>query len=81
MPSKKVRRHSQTTVRASSETNEIKASLAVPLTVASITSGGTRSWSASGSNASSGNAVIEVGSLVINGGDESLTDEYVSFLR
>ncbi|UKZ75166.1 hypothetical protein TrVFT333_002842 [Trichoderma virens FT-333] len=70
----KIQRHSQAKVQSLEEKNAINASLNVPLTVGSLKAGGERSWrSASGDD--SGSVSIDVNSLVIDGGNETLIDD------
>ncbi|UKZ48631.1 hypothetical protein TrVGV298_002860 [Trichoderma virens] len=67
-------RHSQAKVQSLEEKNAINASLNVPLTVGSLKAGGERSWrSASGDD--SGSVSIDVNSLVIDGGNETLIED------
>lgn len=71
----RIYRRSQNIVGSAEERTAIDATLAVPLTVGSIKSGGAHSWGSTSSNENSGNVVIDVKSLVVNGGDEALTEE------
>lgn len=73
----KVYRHSQAVNQSSEEKSAIKASLDAPLTVGSLKAGGERSWGSTSGDGDYGNVTIDVNSLVIDGGDETLTEEYV----
>ncbi|PKK48411.1 hypothetical protein CI102_8133 [Trichoderma harzianum] len=71
----KVFRHSQAVNQSSEEKNAIKASLDVPLTVGSLKAAGERSWGSTSGDGDYGNVTIDVNSLVIDGGDETLTED------
>ncbi|KAL7909006.1 hypothetical protein GGI35DRAFT_493830 [Trichoderma velutinum] len=71
----KVYRRSHATDQSSEENSAIKASLDVPLTVGSLKAGGERSWGSTGGDGDYGNVTIDVNSLVIDGGDEALTED------
>lgn len=73
----KVYRHSQAVNQSSEEKSAIRASLDVPLTVGSLKAGGERSWGSTSGDGDYGNVTIDVNSLVVDGGDETLTEEYV----
>ncbi|KAL6702168.1 hypothetical protein J3F84DRAFT_343645 [Trichoderma pleuroticola] len=71
----KVYRHSQAGNQSSEEKSAIKASLDVPLTVGSLKAGGERSWGSTSGDGDYGNITIDVNSLVIDGGDETITED------
>ncbi|KAL6815568.1 hypothetical protein GGI42DRAFT_311851 [Trichoderma sp. SZMC 28013] len=71
----KVYRHSQAVNQSSEEKSAIRASLDVPLTVGSLKAGGERSWGSTSGDGDYGNVTIDVNSLVVDGGDETLTED------
>ncbi|KAK4068704.1 uncharacterized protein Triagg1_7064 [Trichoderma aggressivum f. europaeum] len=71
----KVYRHSQAVNQSSEEKSAIKASLDVPLTIGSLKAGGERGWGSTSGDGDYGNVMIDVNSLVIDGGDETLTED------
>lgn len=75
----KVYRHSQAVNQSSEEKNAIKASLDVPLTVGSLKAAGERSWGSTSGDGDYGNVTIDVNSLVIDGGDETHTEDVAAW--
>lgn len=71
----KVYRHSQAVNQSSEEKSAIKASLDAPLTIGSLKAAGERSWGSTSGDGDYGNVTIDVNSLVIDGGDETLTED------
>ncbi|KAL7959928.1 hypothetical protein V8C34DRAFT_322499 [Trichoderma compactum] len=71
----KVYRRSQAVNQSSEEKSAIKASLDVPLTIGSLKAAGERSWGSTSGDGDYGNVTIDVNSLVIDGGDETLTED------
>ncbi|KAL6829177.1 hypothetical protein J3E69DRAFT_330548 [Trichoderma sp. SZMC 28015] len=71
----KVFRHGQAVNQSSEEKNAIKASLDAPLTIGSLKASGERSWGSTSGDGDYGNVTIDVNSFVIDGGDETLTED------
>ncbi|KAF3073597.1 hypothetical protein CFAM422_004170 [Trichoderma lentiforme] len=71
----KVYRHSQAVNQSSEEKSAIKASLDAPLTIGSLKAAGERSWGSTSGDGDYGNVTIDVNSLVIDGGDETFTED------
>ncbi|KAL6789235.1 hypothetical protein J3E68DRAFT_414098 [Trichoderma sp. SZMC 28012] len=71
----KVYRHSQAVNQSSEEKSAIKASLDAPLTIGSLKASGERSWGSTSGDGDYGNVTIDVNSFVIDGGDETLTED------
>ncbi|KAL6837889.1 hypothetical protein V8C40DRAFT_279523 [Trichoderma camerunense] len=75
----KVYRHSHAVNQSSEEKSAIKASLDAPLTIGSLKAAGERSWGSTSGDGDYGNVTIDVNSLVIDGGDETLTEDVAAW--
>ncbi|OPB44068.1 hypothetical protein A0O28_0023860 [Trichoderma guizhouense] len=75
----KVYRHSQAVNQSSEEKSAIKASLDAPLTIGSLKAAGERSWGSTSGDGDYGNVTIDVNSLVIDGGDETLAEDVAAW--
>ncbi|KAH0530788.1 hypothetical protein TsFJ059_005373 [Trichoderma semiorbis] len=71
----KVYRHSQAANQSYEEKSAIKASLDAPLTIGSLKAAGERSWGSTSGDGDYGNVTVDVNSLVIDGGDETLAED------